>query len=143
MGVRVKLRVTMGGRVVETVALANTGFETDEPQLLVPQAFLTRNSVSLEVLGRPLVVEYDTAGGPTLMHVYPKACKVAVVEPDRTSGEVEADLVVSLIEREVLMSDALIGELGVDIVNPKAGLWRFIDDAAGVIRRSYKPQLWY
>jgi hypothetical protein len=77
------------------------------------------------------------------MYVYPKACKVAVIEPDRVSNEVEADLVVSLIEREVLMSDALIGELGVDIVNPKARLWRFIDDAAGVIRKSYKPQLWY
>jgi len=143
MGVRVKLRITMGSGAVDAVALANTGFETDEPQLLVPQAFLIRSGVGLEVLGRPIAVEYDTAGGPTLMHVYPRACRVAVVEPDRASKEVEADLAVSLIEREVLMSDALIGELGVDIVNPKAGLWRFIDDTAGVIRRSYKPQLWY
>jgi hypothetical protein len=143
MGVRVKLRITMGSGAVDAVALANTGFETDEPQLLVPQAFLIRSGVGLEALGRPIAVEYDTAGGPTLMHVYPRACRVAVVEPDRASKEVEADLAVSLIEREVLMSDALIGELGVDIVNPKAGLWRFIDDAAGVIRRSYKPQLWY
>jgi hypothetical protein len=106
MGVRVKLRVTLGGRAVEAVALANTGFETDEPQLLVPQALLARNGVSLEVLGRPLAVEYDTAGGPTLMYVYPKACKVAVIEPDRVSSEVEADLVVSLIEKELPMSDA-------------------------------------
>ncbi|MCC6003981.1 MAG: hypothetical protein LM590_06535 [Thermofilum sp.] len=143
MGVRVKLRITMGSGAVDAVALANTGFETDEPQLLVPQAFLIRSGVGLEVLGRPIAVEYDTAGGPTLMHVYPRACRVAVLEPDRASKEVEADLAVSLIEREVLMSDALIGELGVDIVNPKAGLWRFIDDTAGVIRRSYKPQLWY
>jgi hypothetical protein len=68
---------------------------------------------------------------------------VAVAGPDRASSEVEADLVVSLIEKELPMSDALIGGLGVDTVNPKAGLWRFIDDAAGVIRRSYKPQLRY
>ena len=67
---------------------------------------------------------------------------MAVAGPDRASSEAKADLIVSLIEREVLMSDALIGGLGVDIVNPKAGLWRFIDDAAGVIRKSYKPQLW-
>ena len=72
---RVKLRVTLSGRAVEAVALANTGFETDEPQLLVPQALLARNGVSLEVLGRPLAVEYDTAGGSTLMCVYPKAVK--------------------------------------------------------------------
>jgi len=41
-----------------------------------------------------------------LMYVYPKACKVAVIEPDRASSEVEADLVVSLIEKELPMSDA-------------------------------------
>jgi hypothetical protein len=75
VGVRVKLRVTLGGRAVEAVALANTGFETDEPQLLVPQAFLTRNSVSLEVLGRPLAVEYDTAGAPRSCAFTPKRVK--------------------------------------------------------------------
>jgi len=40
------------------------------------------------------------------MYVYPKACKVAIIEPDRVSSEVEADLVVSLIEKELPMSDA-------------------------------------
>jgi hypothetical protein len=41
------------------------------------------------------------------------------------------------------MSDALIGELGIDIINPRTGLWKFIDDPLNVIRKSYKPQLWY
>ena len=143
MGVRVKLRVSLGSRVSEVIALANTGFETDEPQLLVPHPLLVRSGVDLAGLGRPITLEYDTAGGPTVMHVYPRACRVEVVEPDRASREVEADLVVSLLEREVLMSDALIGELGLVIINPKAGLWRFYDDPEGTIRRSYKPQLWY
>jgi hypothetical protein len=37
---------------------------------------------------------------------------VAVAGPDRASSEVEADLVVSLTEREVLISDALVGGSG-------------------------------
>jgi hypothetical protein len=81
MGVRVKLRVTLGGRAVEAVALANTGFETDEPQLLVPQALLARNGVSLEVLGRPLAVEYDTAGGSRSCAFTPKRVKWPLSSP--------------------------------------------------------------
>jgi len=142
MGVRVKIKVVMANKTLETTALVNTGYETDEPQLLVPHVFLIRNNVDLEDLGRPMTMEYDTAGGPVAMHVYPKACKVAVIEPDKISREVESDLVVSLIEKEVIMSDALIEELGINIINPKTGLWRFTDDPPGIHRRSYKPQLW-
>jgi hypothetical protein len=36
MGVRVKLRIRVSERVVEAAALVNTGFETNEPQLLTP-----------------------------------------------------------------------------------------------------------
>jgi len=81
MGVRVKLRVTLGGRAVEAVALANTGFETDEPQPLVPQALITRNGVSLEVLGRPLAVEYDTAGAPRSCTSTPKRVEWPLSSP--------------------------------------------------------------
>jgi hypothetical protein len=140
VGVRVKLRVRVGGRVVEAIALANSGYETDEPQLLVPYTFLIRNSISLDELGRPRIVEFDTAGGPISMHVYPKACSVAVVEPDKTSREVVADLAVSPVEREVLMSDALIEELGIIILSPRSGLWRFKDDPLDKVRRSYPPE---
>jgi hypothetical protein len=143
MGVRVKLRIVVGGRVVEAVALANTGFETDEPQLLIPYIFLMKNGIDLKDLGKPIVVEYDTAGGSITIPVYLKACRVAVVEPDRVSKEVETDLAISFTEKEILMSDALIGELGIDIINPRTGLWKFIDDPLNVIRKSYKPQLWY
>jgi len=62
------------------------------------------------------------------MYVYPKACRVSIIEPDRSSREVIADLVVSLTEREVLMNDALIEELGVIIISPRKGLWKFTDD---------------
>lgn len=134
-----KIRVGLGDRAVEAVALVSSGFETEGPQLLVPYSFLVKNDVNPEDLGRPTVVEYDTAGGPVAMHVYPGACAIAVVEEDRGSKGVKADLAVSPVEKEILMSDALIEELGIVILSPKTGLWRFTDDPAGKTRRSHKP----
>ena len=96
----------------------------------------------LGFLGKPIMLEYDTAGGAITMFTYPKACRVSVVEPDRSSKEVESDLVISLTEKEVLISDALAAELGIVILNPRTGLWRFIDDDQSITRHSYRQQLW-
>ena len=71
-----------------------------------------------------------------------KAWRVRVSEPDRSSKEVESDLVVSLTEKEVLISDALAAELCIVILNPRTGLWRFIDDDQSITRHSYRQQLW-
>jgi hypothetical protein len=51
MCVRVKLRIRIGDRIVNTIALVNTGFEIDEPQLLVPHAFLVRNGIDFRFFG--------------------------------------------------------------------------------------------
>ncbi len=40
--VRLKLKSRISGEVVETVALVNTGFETESPQLLIPLALARR-----------------------------------------------------------------------------------------------------
>jgi len=138
LGVRVKVRVVIGVRVFEVIALANTGFETDEPQLLIPYNLLMEKNIDTSDLGKPTLLEYDTPGGSVTMYVYPKACRVSIVEPDRSSREVIADLVVSLTEREVLMSDALIEELGVVIISPRKGLWKFTDDSPTTTRSSQR-----
>jgi hypothetical protein len=136
--VRVKVRVVVGVRVFEAIALVNTGFETDEPQLLIPYNLLLEKNIDISDLGKPTLLEYDTPGGSVTMYVYPRACRVSIIEPDRSSREVIADLVVSLTEREVLMSDALIEELGVIIISPRKGLWKFTDDPSTTTRSSQR-----
>ncbi len=126
------MRIRIGDRIVDTITLVNTGFEIDEPQLLVPHTFLVRNGIDLGSLGKPIMLKHGTAGGAITMFVYPKACRVRVSEPDRNPREVESDLVVSLAEKEVLISDALV----------RTGLWRFIDDDQSITRHSYRQQLW-
>ncbi len=39
MGVRIRVRMLVKDRSVEAHALANSGFEIERPQLLVPYAF--------------------------------------------------------------------------------------------------------
>jgi hypothetical protein len=48
---------------------------------------------------------------------------------------------VSLLEYEVLISDALAEELGIVILAPKTGLWRFRDEDK--VRTSEAPQYWF
>ncbi len=42
VGVRVRLKISVRGRVVQTKALVNTGFETVEPELLIPAKLAER-----------------------------------------------------------------------------------------------------
>ncbi|HWQ16212.1 MAG TPA: hypothetical protein VNL13_00050 [Sulfolobales archaeon] len=142
LGIRVRIRIELRGKTINTVALANSGFETDSPQLLVPRRLLIASNTDPKTLGRHNEVEHDTAGGSVVMHVYPYACKVKVIEDDRVSQDVVSDLVISPIEREVVMSDALIEALGLVLLSPRRGLWRFIDDPPDIVRNSYNPEYW-
>jgi len=141
LAVRIRVRLRILDKEITTTALVNTGFETDEPQILVPDRLLIANGVDLSRL-HGTTMEYGTAGGTIVMFVARRACRVALVEPDRVVGDVVADLVVSPVEREVLISDALGEELGIVILSLKRGLWRFEDDPQGRIREPYPPQPW-
>ena len=43
-------------------------------------------------------------------------------------------------EMEVLLSDALIEELGINIVKPKSGLWKFMGEEK--LRKSEEAEYW-
>jgi hypothetical protein len=102
-----------------------------------------RNGIDLKDLGKLIAIEYDAAEGSITIPIYPKVYRVTVIELDRVFKEIETDLVISFIEKEILMSNALIGELGIDIINLRTGLWKFINDTPNTIRKSYEQQLWY
>ena len=76
----------------------------------------TKNTI-IEVL--------DTAGGEVLSYYIPNAVELTVVEKDRSSKTIVCNVLVSLHEKEVLLSDAVIEELEIEILSPKTGIWRF------------------
>ena len=51
--------------------------------------------------------------------------RLTVIEEDETSKTITCNVIVSLREKEVLLSDAVIEELGIEILSPKTGIWRF------------------
>lgn len=124
MVVRVKLRVSDESRSVELVALVNSGYEADGPQLMVPVGIARRLGYWPPPPGA-LERVFETAGGPLRVWVIPRAVKVKVVASDAESGEVTADLVISQVTGEALISDVLCDELGIAIERPGKGLWRF------------------
>lgn len=138
MEVRVRVKIKYKGELLETVALVNTGFETPNPQILLPVKAAEKLGLWPDLPGDALVEIYDTAGGPT--RVYRVRGAVTVEVAGREGRGVVADAVISHMEVEVLMSDRLTEELMIAIEKPSEGVWRFRDE--GVERRSERPEIW-
>ena len=51
-----------------------------------------------------------------------------VLTEDRASGEVLANALINPLADEVLISDALAEELGIQILYPRRGIWKFSDE---------------
>ncbi len=143
MAVRVRLRIRCSGsgKVVDTVALVNSGYETERPELMIPMA-LARELGLWPPPPTATMIELGTAGGPVRKYLVPNALEVEVIESDRTVGPVRCDAVISHIEEEVLINDKLGEELRIVILGMASGRWRFEDDPPSIVRKSYPPQYW-
>lgn len=117
MGVRVGLTIKVRNRVQETPALVNTGFETEEPELLLPIKLAERLGLYPPPKGSE-VGEYVTAAGPLVMLRLPSKIHVEMAY-GRKVPPVEATAVVGTLEQEVLISDSLAEELGIAIQSPR------------------------
>lgn len=142
--VKVNLRSLKGskiGQVVETSALLNTGYTGSSPEIIIPLKLAER--LGLWPLFKDIVESiYDTAGGPAKFYVIREGVTLKIVEEDYTSRELITDTVISPMEREVLLSDYVIGELGIVILNAYTGIWRFNNDPIEKIRYTKRPELW-
>ncbi len=143
MPVRVKLKVKskVSNETVETIALVNSGFITEKPQLLIPKKFAQK----LNLWPPPpeaYVIELGTAGGPVRNFIVPNSLEVKIVEPDRETKNTLCDAIISHIEEEVLINDKLGEELGIIILGLASGKWKLVDDPDNKVRQTYPPQYW-
>jgi len=83
-------------------------------------------------------IELETAGGILRAWLYPKVCKVKVISGDVESREVDADVVISPLADEPLISDALAEELEIAVESFGKGLWRFRWEPVERVRLSEK-----
>ncbi len=123
MAVRLKLRIKIDDKYIDTVALLNSGYEAPTPQLLIPLSIARR--LGLWPSEQAYEVVLETAGGPLHAWYYPRKALVKVVTSDAESKEVLTDIVVSPIATEPLINDMLAEELEIAVESFGRGLWRF------------------
>jgi len=84
LAVRLKLRIRVGDRAVEAVALLNSGYEAPTPQLLI----LVSSAYELGLWPPTNVVdvELDTVGGPLRAWFYPRIALLKVLAEDANSN---------------------------------------------------------
>lgn len=141
MAVRVKIRIRSSERESETSALVNTGFEAEQPEILLPAKLA-------EMLGlyppKPgsILQEYSVVGGTTTIIKSSEKIHVQLLIKDREMSSVEAIPLISDREDEALISDSLASMLKISIEDAKEGLWRLLDETPEKPRSSSKPQYW-
>lgn len=137
MAIRLRLRLRVEGRHIDVVALVNSGYETLEPEVLVPSGIAEKLGLLPILPSGSMIKEYVLADGSVAKLIrIPKALKASVVEEDRIVGDVEVNVVISDKADEVLISDKLAGKLGIVALDFADGLWCFKDELGRKVRKS-------
>jgi len=122
--VRVRVKLESSYKSIENIALLNTGFTTETLDIHIPR----KVAEELKLWPPPsnaILETLDTPGGEVLSYFIPNAVKLTVVEQDRKSKSIICNVIISTYEKDILLSDAVIEELEIEILSPKTGLWRF------------------
>ena len=133
-----KLRVSRGrSRGVELVALVNSGYETETPELLVPPRVAEELGLYPRLPRGSEVRDYVLADGSrTKLIRIRSAVEVRVITEDRISEPSECDIVIAEGAEEPLISDKLADALKVAIIAVGEGLWCFRDEVGRKLRKS-------
>ncbi len=133
---RVKLSSIMGKTTVAK-ALVTTGYETQEPEVLIPRGVAEDLNLLPKLPSGSEVRNYVLADGTvTRLILIPNAVQVWVLENDREVGGITAHAVVSERADEVLLSDKLVSKLGIVLLDIGEGIWCFKDEIGKTVRRS-------
>jgi hypothetical protein len=123
MGVRVRVRIKYGDASLDLVALVNTGYETDVPEILVQVSVAEKLGIYPRLPDGTIVETYKTAAG--LMKAYRVGgASTALLIEGVEAREVGTYVVISEYADEPLISDQLASEFGKVIEDPAEGLWR-------------------
>ena len=137
MVVRVRIRVSHGGRSVTAVVLVNSSAESDEPTVVLRPEVAEELGLTLDSFD---IVGVELASGRTHSLISKERVRVELLDEEgRVLSGTSAYLVVDEDLTEPLITDATIDELGIVVLSFKRGLWRHVSDPSGVVRRSATP----
>lgn len=140
MAVRVRLRIRGRNREVVTSTLINSGFEAEEPQLVIPLSMAEAlGMTSLEAS----IEDFSTAGGGRVSgYRVEKPAEVELVLDDKPPVKTCAHITILPGETEAMMSDRLASELGITILDPWKGYWCLRDELGTKQRPSIPSEEW-
>ncbi len=142
MGIYVKLymRSLVNNSDKIVVGVVNTGFRTETPDISIPLPIASELGLYPPPTGS-YGIEIEGATGRCFAYAIPRALIVRILAEDRVSRDVVANALINPFDNEVLISDALAEELGIQILYPKKGIWRFVDDPPNKIRQSISQNI--
>jgi hypothetical protein len=141
---KVKLKVLKGARAgseIETVAIANTGYGSDQLEVALPEMLARELGFLPELPQSTRVEKYLSATGFAEVHYIPEALEILVESAGRSEGPILVSACISATD-EVLINDRLIEEFGIILERPGSGLWRFSDEPPLNLRESEEPERW-
>ncbi|MEM3547205.1 MAG: hypothetical protein QXU47_05670 [Candidatus Bathyarchaeia archaeon] len=142
MVVRVKVKLHSATGEVVTVALANSGFEADEPEVILPIKVAERLNIFPRLMTEYQVEDYKAVGGALVKTFLVRGLvKIKVLTDDRDVGPVDVTAVITPGEDEVILSDKLMDMLKIVLLKPGEGIWKFADEE-GITRKSERLEKW-
>ncbi len=143
MVVRVRVKLEVGEKEIVTSALANSGFESEGPEVVLPVRVAERLNLYPRLPKDAEVEEYVGVGGSKIRtYVIRGMLKVSVLTEDKVVGPKLAAAVITPGESEVILSDKMMDELKIEIIRPGEGIWRFADDGDEVRRKTEAMEEW-
>ena len=136
MVVRVLVELRREEKTIGSPAILNTGYEAGEPEVHVPLSLSRLLGFDLRELR---VERYRVVGSEVTTYTL-GSVEVRAVAEGRGTEWMEARAVMVPGEYEVILSDALIEALGIEILRPKRGLWRFAGESKS--RESVEARHW-
>ena len=140
---RVKIKALKGkeGKTVETVALINAGFESEEPEIIVPVRLAEELGLWPQLPQGTEIETYEVAGGGKVRtYRIEGALETQVITEGAASDPVKTTAAIVEGEREVILSDKAISAHQMVLEEVGAGIWRFRGEAK--TRQSEKPEFW-
>jgi len=131
---RVRVRIKRGGKVIESLALLNSGFESDSPDIAVPIEVAA--GLGLWPPRSAATAVLDTGGGEISVPYYKSCAELELILEDREPKKAEVNIIVNPHLDEIALSDYVASELGIILLDFKRGVWRLNDDPPDKIRRS-------
>ena len=132
---RLRVRMHYGGRYVEGLGIANSGFAGREPEVALPREHVRG---LLGEAPKAILVEKTLADGSrTLLPKLVEPLDAYVVAEDRVEGPVRAYAYVTR-GGFILLNDALLSALQVAIIDPLEGVWCFRDELGKRERKGFE-----